>query len=168
VTWKELEKNLTEQKCEWDTSKSEDGRYWLRVTASDRQSAPEDPRTVEAEAFVWVDNTSPEVLVFRSSVSVSEAGTVAATGMARDVTSPIRSVEYRIDDGEWQSVALSAVETSIAAFTITTEALDPGERSLEARAFDAAGNAGTDKVAVRVPEEAKAAPAEAAPTEAEG
>ena len=171
-TWKELEKDLKEQKCEWDTTESEDGRYWLRVTASDRQSAPEDPRTAEAQVFVWVDNTAPEVLIFRSSVSVTEAGTATLTGMAQDTTSPIRSIEYRVGDGEWQSVALFAVETSVAAFAITTDALDAGEHVLEARAFDAAGNVGTDKVTVKVPEEAKAKPAEAVPetahTDAEG
>ena len=166
-SWKELEKNLKEQKSEWDTTESEDGRYWLRVTASDHQSAPEAPRTAEAQVFVWVDNTPPEVLIFRSSVSVTAAGTTTLTGMAQDVTSPIRGVEYRVDDGEWRSVPLSAVETAIAAFEVTTDALDAGEHVLEARAFDAAGNVGTDKVTVTVAEAAEAAPAEA-PPETEG
>ena len=183
-SWKDVTKNVRETKYDWDTSKQEDGRYLLRITASDRLSAPDEPETVDASEVIWVDNTPPSLLLFRSSLSVDDERRAAVTGMATDELSPLRSVEYRVGDGEWESVPLSAVESPLTSIEIRTDPLEGGEHMLEVRAFDAAGNLATDSVEVTVeaPEGAEAPEAEAAeqpeaedesaapaePTEAEG
>jgi len=132
ATWTELENDLKEQEYEWDTSKQEDGRYLLRVTADDGLSAPEDPGTAEASAIIWVDNTPPELLLFRSSLAVDEEGVAEISGMASDVGSPIRSVEYRVDEGKWRSVALDMIEAQVTDISIATDPLEAGSHELQA------------------------------------
>ena len=151
-SWEELKAGLTETTYEWDTTERDDGRYVVRITASDVRSVPEDPRTAKDTVIVWVDNTAPQVMLFRTSVSVGEDRRVQATGMASDATSPIRSVEYRVDEGEWSSLPLPAIEASLTDFSVATDALAVGEHTLEVRAFDGAGNLATDSVQVTVAE----------------
>jgi sugar lactone lactonase YvrE len=165
-TWKELETDLTETKYEWDTSESEDGRYLLRVTASDRRSAPDDPQSAEASLVVWVDNGAPEVAIFRSFVSVGVDRRGQLKGWASDKLSPLRSVEYRVDEGEWTSLPLVGIEGLWTSFSVTTDALEPGDHTIEVRAFDAAGNQGTDKAEVTAAETKSEAAEAAEPTKA--
>jgi len=158
ASWEDVSKNVREAKYDWDTSKQKDGRYLLRITASDRLSAPDDPETADAGEVIWVDNTPPVLLLFRSSLSVDDERRAALTGMATDELSPLRSVEYHIGKGEWESVPLSAVEGSLTSIDIRTDPLEGGKHTVEVRAFDAAGNLATDSVEVTVeaPEEEEA------------
>jgi len=148
--WVTLKQDLTEPKYDWDTTPTGDGQLLLRVTASDRQSAPADPKEDADSIVVWVDNTPPQVMLLRSSLVVSGARTVAIKGDATDKLSAIRSVEYRVDEGEWRSLPLSAIDARASSFAIETDPLSPGKHSVEARAFDAAGNSGSDKVEAEV------------------
>lgn len=153
ATWEKVAGDLTDTKYEWDTTAVKDGKYLLRVTASDRRGAPGDAQQADSSAVVWVDNTPPEVILFRSSVSVGEGRRVRISGLARDALSPLRSAEYRVGEGPWESVGLSAIESPVVSFDIETEPLDPGEYRVQARLFDAAGNRATDEVKVTVPAE---------------
>jgi outer membrane protein assembly factor BamB len=149
-TWTELEDDLKERKYEWDTTKHEDGRYLLRVTASDSLSEPNDPETAEASIVIWVDNAPPELVLFRSSLAVSDEGSAEITGMASDALSPLRSIEYRVDEGQWRSLPLAAVETRLTDIAIATDPLDAGSHRVEARVFDSPGNLAADSVSVTV------------------
>jgi hypothetical protein len=151
-TWDDLETGLTEAKHEWDISDEDDGRYLLRVTASDRRSVPDDPRSAEAEAVVWIDNTAPDVVLLRSSVAVDEEGRAVVTGMAIDALCELRGIEYRVDDGKWHSLGLTAVGGSVSEIAVATEPLEPGTHELEVRGFDAAGNHASDTVSITVEE----------------
>jgi len=153
-SWKAIVENLREPKYDWDTKKQEDGRYLLAVTASDRLSVPADPKVGEASEIIWVDNTPPTVLLFRSSLAVGDDKRAKVTGMASDALSPIRSVEYRLGNKEWIPVPVAAVESKVTDIAITTDPLEVGTR-LTVRAFDAAGNVATDSIEV----EATGAPA---------
>jgi len=170
-TWKELKTDLAETKYDWDTSESEDGRYLLRVTASDRRGAPDDPQSAEACLVVWVDNGAPEVAIFRSSISVGDDRRAALKGWASDKLSPLRSVEYRVNEEEWTSLSLVGIEGLWTSFSVETDPLEPGDHTIEVRAFDAAGNHGADKaeVTAKKAEEKPAAEAgEARTTEQDG
>ncbi len=149
-SWEEVAADLREMKQEWDTEEQEDGRYLLRVTASDHLGSPDEPETAESGFVIWVDNTAPSLLLFRSSVKVDEERRASLTGMVTDELSPIQSIEYRVGDGEWESVRMSFVESATAETAIETEPLDAGEHTIEVRAFDAAGNLATDSVEVTV------------------
>ncbi len=151
-TWEDLKKDLSTTQYEWDTSESEDGQYLLRVKATDARSRPDEPLEAEALAPVVVDNTAPQVMIFTTSVSVTEDRRAHLKGMATDTLSPIRSVEYRVGDGPWRSLALPMIEYSLADFSVTTEPLSAGTHEIEVRAFDAAGNSATDRAEVTVEE----------------
>ena len=159
-TWAALKRNVTEMKYDWDTTPTGDGRVMLKVTASDRQSRPTDPMQDDDVVVIWVDNTPPQVMLLRSSLAVGEDRRAQVSGMATDKLSPIKSVEYRVDDGEWQSLPLAAVDALTTAAAISTDVLAPGKHAIEARAFDAAGNVGSDKIEVEV--KAATGPSEAA------
>jgi hypothetical protein len=149
-TWTAVEEDTAEPKYDWDTSEHEDGRYLLKITASDRQSVPSDPETAEGTAVIWIDNSEPTLLLFRNSLAVDDERRGQVTGIASDESSPIRSVEYRVGDGDWRSLPLTAVESMMSEVSITTDALDPGTHTLEVRTFDAAGNLATDNVELTV------------------
>ncbi len=150
ANWLELAKGLKEPKYDWDTSKQTDGQYLLKVTASDGLSRPDDPMSDESVAAIWVDNTAPSLLLFSSSLVVDEERRAKLSAMASDQLSPIRSVEYRVDEGEWQSVATDAVESLVVAISITTDPLPIGKHKLSVRAFDAAGNLASESTEVEV------------------
>jgi hypothetical protein len=164
ATWSEIAKNLREPKCDWDTTKQKDGQYLLRVTASDALSVPDDPCANDAAKVVWVDNTAPTLMLFKSSLAVDEQRRATVSAMATDKVSPIQSVEYQVDDGEWRSLPIGVVESTIAAVTVVTDPLEAGKHKLTLRAFDAAGNVATESTDVKVP----APPALPAPSGAEG
>jgi hypothetical protein len=96
-----LRKGLTEAVLAWDTSTVPNGRYVLKVVASD---APTNPGRLalagEKESTPFdVDNAPPAVsaeLVARSPVRVRVT--------ARDDTSPLRKAEYSVDGGRWEEV----------------------------------------------------------------
>jgi nitrogen fixation protein FixH len=170
ASWQEVTRDLREPKCDWDTTKQKDGQYLLRVTASDGLSEPDEPLTANAAEVVWVDNTAPAVLLFKSSLAVDEQRRATVSGMASDQLSPIQSVEYRVDEGEWRSAPLGSVESSLAAVSVVTEPLAVGKHKLAIQAFDAAGNIASDSTDVEVPAlsavEGKEPKAEARPPEA--
>jgi len=149
-TWKDLKTDLTDPKYDWDTAKTMDGSYLLRVTASDRRSQPWTPEASDDSVAVVVDNTAPTVLVFRSSLEVGEDKRARCRGVASDMLSPIVSVEYRVDEGEWRTLPYAAIDSLTTDFAVFTDPLAVGARKLELRAFDAAGNVGTEKAEVTV------------------
>lgn len=165
-TWKQLEGDLREPKYEWDTTEKEDGRYLVRVTASDGLSVPSDPKTGDASVAIWVDNTPPEVGLLPSSLAVDDEGRAKVTGWAYDDLSPLRSIEHRVGDEKWRSLPLAAIEGSSTDVSVVTDVLDVGSHTLEVRAFDAAGNLATDSIPVTVEKSAKDAVEETAEAEA--
>jgi sugar lactone lactonase YvrE len=159
-TWKELKAGISEPKYDWDTTKTEDGQYLLRLTASDKRSQPWSPESATDSEVVVVDNTAPALTLFAASVAISSDCRATFTGLVSDKLSPITSIEYRVDGGEWQSIPFHLRDSLTTDFSATTDALSAGERKIEVRAFDAAGNVATDKVTPKV-QSGAAAPAKA-------
>jgi hypothetical protein len=98
--WRPLRSGLTEAVLAWDTTSMADGRYVVRVTASD---APDNPpalalaRHKDSPSFE-VDNAPPVL-----TASLASDGTrIRAT--ARDAGSRIRRMEFSVDAGRWQEV----------------------------------------------------------------
>ncbi|MFQ6096502.1 MAG: SpoIVB peptidase S55 domain-containing protein, partial [Armatimonadota bacterium] len=62
-TWEPLKEDLEEPKYEWDTTTVEDGRYAVRITASDELANPGAAQLAEEVADpVIVDNTPPRIV----------------------------------------------------------------------------------------------------------
>jgi hypothetical protein len=93
-TWLRLRDNLEETSMNFDTSQLPDGRYELRLTATDAADNPESPLTDSREGVEFlVDNTPPAV-------------TAAADGddvvvHVDDKLSPVGKVEYSADAQKW-------------------------------------------------------------------
>ena len=101
--WRVLREGLKSPVIAWDTVAMPDGRYSLKIVASDSPGNPADTaRTGErASKSFEVDNTPPRVEALAISAE-SNGHQVQFT--ARDDMSPVRSVEYAVNSGAWNVV----------------------------------------------------------------
>ena len=98
--WRTLRANLSDSIFVWDTTSAVDGRYVVRVKASDAPSNAADRALVgEREGDpVDVDNTPPVI-----AVEVLTQGTQTRLAIrVTDARSPIQKVEFSVDGGAWQ------------------------------------------------------------------
>ena len=150
--WTKIGDTFDATSVSWDTGPLPDGRYRLRVTASDESSNPlGEERTAEAvsEPFT-VDNTPPAVTSFAAR---GEAGSVAFEGKAEDGMSPLSRIEVAIDDEEWRTVTPEGglADDRALAFRARLPKVEPGEHTVSVRAVDLAGNTATRASRVTVP-----------------
>jgi len=148
--WKLLKANLHETTLNFDGDVLADGKYYFRVTASDREvNPPETARETELEsAPILIDNTPPSLTVGavrRSGSSVDLEFTAA------DQASQLRRCEYSLDAATWVPVqaADGVIDSHQERFTLHLENLAPGEHLVVFRAVDAANNTGLAKVVLR-------------------
>ncbi len=143
--WRPLRGGLTEAVLAWDTTAVPDGRYLVRVTASD---APDNPPSLALAAHddstsFQVDNAPPTL-----DASLGE-GTIRAT--ARDVGSPIRKLETSVDAGRWQEVyptdGINDSMEEVYEFPIPAGA-GAGPHVVVLRVADRLGNVATSRVDV--------------------
>jgi hypothetical protein len=92
--WLRLRENIQETQINFDTSQLPDGRYEVRLTATDVEDNPEQPLTDAKEGVEFmVDNTSPKV-------NVTAEGNEVVVRIADDL-SPVGRVEYSSDAQKW-------------------------------------------------------------------
>lgn len=92
--WLRLRDNIEETQLNFDTSQLPDGRYELKLTATDAQDNPDNALTDTKEAVEFtVDNTPPQV-------SVTTAGD-ELTIRITDKLGTIGKVEYSADAQKW-------------------------------------------------------------------
>jgi hypothetical protein len=100
--WQELRTDLLDQIFVWDTTSVSDGRYQVRVTASDAASNAAD-RALTGERpseLIVIDNTPPSI-----ATDVTRTGSNARLLVTvQDALSPIQKLEYSIAGGPWQIV----------------------------------------------------------------
>jgi hypothetical protein len=103
ILWKLLRQGLTEPVIAWDTAAMPDGRYTLRIVASDAAANPApSARTGERTSQSFeVDNTPPRVQNLTSE-PVQDGHRVVFT--AEDDVSAIQSIEYAVNSGRWTLV----------------------------------------------------------------
>ena len=139
---------LTKPELEWDTAALPEGKYRVRVEASDEPANPVDQvqkHALESEP-VLVDNTPPRI----------ETLTVQGRRLrvrVIDGTSPIARVEMSVDGKlEWRPLSATdgiydtpdeSVDTDVGGI------VPPGSHIIVVRAFDVAGNAVTRDVETR-------------------
>ncbi len=84
--WKLLKDNLREHYYSWDSTAFPDGKYVLRVTASDAPSNPPDQAlnaSLESDPFL-MDNTPPEITgLTRCSVRQSDRSSISRQGRSQ-------------------------------------------------------------------------------------
>jgi len=145
--WRPLRRGLTEPVLAWDTSTVPNGRYVLRVVASD---APGNPPAFALtgsrdSASFQIDNAAP---VVSASLDPAHPGHIRA--IARD-DSPVRKLEFAVDAGDWQEVPPKdgIADSPEEEFEIVLPpSTQPGVRVVVLRASDILGNVATVRVDV--------------------
>jgi hypothetical protein len=148
--WKLLKNQLRENTYTIDGDALADGRYFFRVTASDREvNPPASARDSELVSVpVLIDNTPPTLEV---AAPRRTGAAVELTMDAVDAASPLRRCEYSLDAGPWTPVeaADGVIDSLRESFRVRIEDVPAGEHLLVLRAADSAGNAGLAKVVIR-------------------
>lgn len=102
TTWHDLRSGLLDPLFVWDTTSVPDGRYVVRVLASDSPTnAVDRALTGERESdAIEIDNTPPQI-----TVTTARQGAVTRLSVhVQDARSPIQKLEYSIASGPWQLV----------------------------------------------------------------
>jgi hypothetical protein len=157
--WITLKEKATENTYEWDTRAVADGRYQVRVVASDAlANVPGSGKTANrvSEPFV-IDNTPPVIGDLHAEVASRDA---KVSLRIVDRTSTVASAEYAVDSArDWQAFLPSDTiwdsPEETASFTVAN--LSPGPHQIGVRATDSAGNVAYETVYVAVKEPPAAA-----------
>ncbi len=150
--WLPLAKDLDAATFEWQTRRVPDGRYIIRITASDASDNP-GGMALSATRYsdpVLVDNTPPSLKDLKAIV---DKGVVKLSGEADDKLSNIRSIFYGVDSTEqWQPVLSSDLifDSTSERFSINISGLSAGQHIITVRVLDARNNAKYESVVVEV------------------
>ncbi len=139
--WMRVDEGVEASVFTWDTGALPDGRYRVRVTASDAAGNPlGEALAGEAVSVPFtVDNTAPAVTALEVEPG---PGSLVVSGRAEDAASPLTRIEVSLDNDDWQAVSPAggfADERSLA-FRVRLPAVSPGPHTVSVRAVDLAGN----------------------------
>jgi outer membrane protein assembly factor BamB len=140
--WIELKDKLETDSFEWDGKTVEDGRYEVRVTASDERSNTTTTKLsgTRISEPVIVDNTAP--VIKKHSIEQS-AKSVTLKLQISDEFSAIGELNYTVDsNAEWISTIPDDLvyDTTDEDFTIVIEEPEAGEHIIAVRTSDSVGN----------------------------
>jgi len=146
--WRLLRKGLSDSVLAWDTSTVPNGRYLLRVTATDAPSNPDALALAgdKESAPFDVDNTPPTL-----QLQVSQRSPLRVRCLARDDQSAMRKAEFAVDGGRWQEVyPADGINDGLEeTYEISPgEISGPGGHVLVVRATDLLGNIATARIEV--------------------
>ena len=135
TAWKLLRDKVRERYLSWDSTAYADGKYVLRVTASDAPSNPPDQALTglrESEPFL-IDNTPPEI-------TFGPAGSLQFH--AKDAMSTLGEAEYSVNGGDWIVVEPTTrlTDSQEHDYHITLPNRPTGEVTVAVRVEDAYGN----------------------------
>jgi hypothetical protein len=145
--WISLKKDLHENTYTIDGDALADGRYYFKVTASDREAnAPAAAKESDlASSPVLIDNTPPVIKV----QSTRRSGAAADIAFdAQDTASALRRAEYALDAGPWTPIAPvdGILDSPSEEFRLHIDAVPAGDHLLVIRVADSGGNTGLARV----------------------
>jgi hypothetical protein len=150
-----IAKDITAGNYEWDTRAIPDGRYILRLTASDApDNVPGQVRTAtRLSAEVVVDNTAPLLADLTINPLAKTPGSVQVSAKVGDAVSSIAQVRYSVDGAaEWQPILPVDMiyDSTSEAVSFIIPDLSPGAHVVAIRVTDALGNSQYASRAVEV------------------
>jgi outer membrane protein assembly factor BamB len=148
--WKLLKDKIHERYFSWDSSAFPDGKYLLRITASDAPSNPpgeslESSR--ETDPFV-IDNTPPEITDLRAMPSGNK---IELTFHAKDALSMLDHAEYSVNGGDWLVVEPTTrlTDSTEHDYRWSVDRNSSGEATVAVRVADEFENQAVAKIVVR-------------------
>ena len=147
--WRLLKKELSKATYEWDITTVADGRYTLKVVATDKLSNPVGwAKSAEKMSMPFeIDNTQPSIGEIQ--VTTNDDGTYRIACDVTDATSSIQKAVYKIDsDQQWKAIfpgdgifdskmeqlLLETGELTEGAHTITIQVTDRAQNMAVGRA----------------------------------
>lgn len=103
TVWKPLKDKLRDHYFSWDSTAFPDGRYVVRITATDAPSNPPAAAltvAAESEPFL-IDNAPPEITGLAATPS---GGKLDVRFHAKDALSTLAKAEYSVNGGDWTVV----------------------------------------------------------------
>jgi sugar lactone lactonase YvrE len=148
--WKSLREDVPEAVIAWDTVAMPDGRYNLKVVASDSPNNPEDlALTGEKESRSFdVDNTPPSIGTVQTTKSPDGHRLVFE---AQDDSSAVKKVEYSVDSGNWKVVYPNdgIADSKRESFDFSVPGYTDGVYTLVVKVTDLLNNVATARVELR-------------------
>jgi hypothetical protein len=152
TAWKALKRGMTEAILVWDTSSVPNGRYVVRVVASDTPSnSPSNALNGAMESTSFeIDNTPPTITV--TGVRRDGARVTIAFDV-RDANSAVQKADYSLDGDRWQSIYPrdGIADSRFEQFELTLEG-EAGARGVILRATDALNNVASTRGEAPAPE----------------
>ena len=148
TNWKLLKKELKQNSHAWDSTSMSDGRYVIKVSATDKLSNPPNfAKTTEKISDPFdIDNSQPTVTDITAMANEDQTYQISCT--AADTSSLIQKAVYKIDsDEEWQVIFPDdgIFDSKQEALLLQTNSLPAGEHTITIRVTDAAGNTGVGR-----------------------
>lgn len=149
TAWKLLKDKIHERYVSWDSTAFPDGKYVVRVTASDALSNPPDQAlssTRETDPFL-IDNTAPEISGLNGTPS---GGKIEVSFHVKDALSVLGKAEYSVNGGEWVVVEPTTrlTDSKEHDYRVLVDR-SPGEVTIAVRAADEYENQAIAKVVVK-------------------
>jgi hypothetical protein len=159
--WILLKDKLTESSYDWDTRTVADGRYEVKVIASDATSNPPGQGKTASRVSdpMTVDNTPPVIGDVKSQQNGAD---MHIDLKVVDRTSTVASVEYAVDSNkDWQFVLPTdqIYDSPEETVSFSIPGLKPGQHQVTLRATDSKGNQSFENLVVNVQGGAAAATA---------
>jgi hypothetical protein len=149
-SWKPLKDKLRDRYYSFDATGFADGRYQVRVTATDAPSnAIGEGLTHQATSpYFLIDNTPPAVRDLGASPA---GGKVNLRFRAVDALSVVTKAEVSLNGGEWTIVnpTVRLADSKELDFQLQLDRPSPGELTIAVRLTDEFDNQSVDRITVR-------------------
>ena len=149
--WLPLAEDLDDEEYEWNTLHVPDGRYRVRVTASD---SPDNPvnmtqTTTRLSDPILVDNTPPDLGTLAQRI---EGGQLWISSQVTDALSAIRAIEYSLDGESWKPALPDDLiyDSTQETFVIKMTEIDSGPHVVTIRVSDQAANTRYEAVQIEI------------------
>jgi hypothetical protein len=140
TNWKPLKRGLTDPILVWDTTSVPNGRYLVRIVASDAPSnSPATSLTGAMESTTFDIDNAPPIIEMLSARR--EGARTIITFNVRDQDSAVQKAEYSLDGDRWQMIYPKdgIADSRFEQFELVLDG-DPGARGVIIRATDALNN----------------------------